>query len=110
MFKMQLDHVRTVEKGREIMTGAGIDAHVDDGVSHFRWQLLDMFRIPGIVVRNLASASERRSIDKIKKHHYGDCRNSCTNSPHASLPPLWKTMHSQREYYQEPEPPPVTMN
>jgi hypothetical protein len=111
MFKMQLNHVRAVEIGREIMTGTGIAAHVDDGISHFRWQALDMFRIPGIVVPNLASASERGSIGKTKKHNCsGDCRKSCANSPHTSLPPWWKTMDSQGEYYQEPERPPVTMN
>jgi hypothetical protein len=108
MFKMQLNHVRTVEIGRETMTGMGIAAHVGDGISHFRRQALDMFRIPGIVVPNLASASERGSIGKTKKHNCsGDCRKSCANSPHASLPPWWKTMHLEGEYYQEPERPPV---
>ena len=111
MFKMQLNQVRTVEIGREVMTGMGIAAHVDDGISHFRRQALDMFRIPGIVAPNLASASERGSIGKTKKHNCsGDCRKSRANSPHASLPPWWKTMHSQDAYYQEPERPPVTMN
>jgi hypothetical protein len=47
MFKMQLNQVRTVEIGREVMTGMGIAAHVDDGISHFRRQALDMFRIQG---------------------------------------------------------------
>ena len=97
MFKMQLNHVRTVEIGREIMTGMGIAAHVDDGISHFRRQALDMVRIPGIVVPNLASASDRGSIGKTKKHNCsGDCRMSCANSPHASLPSRWKTMHLER--------------
>lgn len=73
-FKMQPDHVRTVEIGREIMTGMGIAAHMDDGISHFRRQALNMFRIPGIVVTNLASAIERRAVGKTKKHRYGgDC-------------------------------------
>jgi hypothetical protein len=68
-FKMQLNHVRIVEIGREIMTGTGIAAHVDDGISHFRRQAFDTFRIPGIVVRNLTSASDRGSIGKTKKHN-----------------------------------------
>jgi hypothetical protein len=111
MFKVQLNHARIVEVGGEIMTGTGIAAHVDDGISHFGRQAFDMFRIPGIVVPNLASASDRGSIAKTKKHSCsGDCRKSCANSPHASLPPWRKTMHSQAEYYQGPERPPVTMN
>jgi hypothetical protein len=72
---MQLDQVRIVEIGREIVTGTGISANVDDDVSHLRRQTLDTFRIPGIVVPNIAAASVRGSICEANKQNCnGDCR------------------------------------
>src|ERR1700676_5486896 len=57
-----------------------------------------MFRIPGIVVSNLAATGERGSIVKAKKQNCSDdCRKPCVKNPHACLPPRWKTMYSQRQ-------------
>ena len=99
LVKMQSDQMRVVEIGRKIVTGTGIAAHVDDGISHLGRQAFDTFPIHGIAVRSQTAASERGSIGKTKKRNCsGDCRKSCANSPHASLPPWWKTMHLEGEY------------
>ena len=46
-----------------------IPAHAGDGTPNLGRQTIDTFRIPGIVVPNLTSASERGSIGKTKKHN-----------------------------------------
>ena len=75
------------------MTRTGIGAHADDGISYLRRQALNVFRIPWIVVSNLAATSERGLIGEVQKQGYsGDSEKPCGKSPHASLPPYWKTM------------------
>ena len=55
MFKMQPDYSRVVEIGRKVVRGAGsLAAHVNHGISYFRWKAIDMLRIPGVVVRKAA--------------------------------------------------------
>jgi len=51
------------------VTGTGVAAHVDDGISQVGRQAFDTFRIHGIVVPNLTAASERGSIGKTKKRN-----------------------------------------
>jgi hypothetical protein len=59
MFEVQLHQARIVEIGRKVVTGARwISAHADDSIPNLRRQTFDMFRIPGIVVANLAATSE----------------------------------------------------
>jgi len=92
---MKLDQARIIEIGREIVTGTGIGAHVYDGISHHQRQAVDMFRIPGVVVPNLAATGECRSIGKAKNQNCSaDCRKTCVRNPHADLPPCWKAMHN----------------
>src|ERR1700692_1619080 len=93
MLKVQLHQVRIVEISREIVTGTGTAAHVADGVSHFRRQAFDMFRIQGIVVQNLAAACEHCSIViKAKKHNCSRNRRPYEECPHASFS-VAETMH-----------------
>ena len=88
IFKMQLDQVRIVQIGRKIMTGAGISAHVDHGISHLGRQAVNSFRIQRIVVRSLAAACKHGSIGEANNQNCnGDCRKPCAKSPHAGLPP-----------------------
>ncbi len=78
--------MRIVEIGREVVTGMGWSlAHVDDGISHLRWQALDMFRTPGIVVPSRAAASERGLIGKAK----GMLKNNLVTFLGASFSELW---------------------
>jgi hypothetical protein len=59
MFEVQLHKARIVEIGRKVVTSARrISAHADDSIPNLGRQTFDMFRIPGIVVANLAAASE----------------------------------------------------
>lgn len=58
MFEVQLHQARIVEIGRKVVTSARISAHADDSIPNLGRQTFDMFRIPGIVVANLAAASE----------------------------------------------------
>ena len=96
MFKVQFDQVRIVGIGCEIVTGTGIGAHVDDGISHLRRQASDTFRIPDWVVPNKTAASERRSISEAKDQNCSsNCRKPCASGVHTSLPPWRKTPHSQ---------------
>jgi len=66
MFEVQFHQVRIVEIGRKVVAGARwVSAHADDSIPNLGRQTFDMFRIPGIVVANLAAASEaRRGIAK----------------------------------------------
>ena len=59
MFEVQLHQAGIVEIGRKVVTGARwISAHADDSIPNLGRQTIDMFRIPGIVVSNLAAASQ----------------------------------------------------
>src|SRR5216683_4793666 len=104
--------MRIVEIGREVVTGMGWSlAHVDDGISHLRWQALDMFRTPGIVVPSRAAASERGLIGKAKKQKCSShCRWPRVKSPHASLPSLVEDDAFARQRLSGTGRPPVTMN
>jgi hypothetical protein len=91
MFEVQLHQARIVEIGRKVMTGARwIAAHADDRIPNLRRQTLDMFRIPGIVVANLAAASEcawliaKQKQDNPCRGH----RKQLVKCQHASTPPV----------------------
>jgi len=103
MFEVQLHQARIVEIGRKVVTGARwISAHADDSIPSLGRQTIDMFRIPGIVMSNLAAASERGLIGKAKKQNCNsDCRKPLVKSPHASLRSWWKAMHLRRKDYQK---------
>jgi hypothetical protein len=59
MFEVQLDQSRIVEIGRKVVSGARLmPAHADNSTPHLGRQLINMFRIPGIVVANLTATSE----------------------------------------------------
>jgi len=61
MFEMQPDYSRVVEIGRKIVRGAGsLTAHVNHGISYLRWEAINMFRIPGVVVRKPATRKSAR--------------------------------------------------
>jgi hypothetical protein len=61
MFEMQPDYSRVVEIGRKVVRGAGsLAAHANHGISYFRWEAINMFRIPGVVVRKAATRKDAR--------------------------------------------------
>ena len=60
MLEVQLHQARIVEIGCEVVSGAEwISAHADDSIPNLGRQMFDMLWIPGIVVTNLTSASNR---------------------------------------------------
>jgi hypothetical protein len=94
MFEVQLHQVRIVEIGRKVVTGARwISAHADDGIPNLGRQVFDMFRIPGIVVGNLAAASECWwwTTNQQQANPSGDRRKPLVKCQHASTHPWWKT-------------------
>jgi len=68
MLEVELHQARIVEIGREVVSGARwISAHADDNTPNLGRQVFDMLGIPGIIVTNLAGASEcERLIARIK--------------------------------------------
>jgi hypothetical protein len=58
IFEVQLHQARVVGIGRKVVTGERwISAHPDDSIPNLGRQTIDTFRIPRIVVSNLAAAS-----------------------------------------------------
>ena len=57
MFKVQFDYFRMVNIGRKVVSGVGYHpAHVNYRVFYFRRKMVNMLRIPGLVVRESARA------------------------------------------------------
>lgn len=59
VFKVQPDYSCIVEIGRKVVRGVGSrPAHVNDRISYFGRELVDMLRIPRLVVWKTAPASK----------------------------------------------------
>jgi hypothetical protein len=59
MFKVQFDYFRMVNIGRKVMSGVGCHpAHVNDRVSYFGRKTVNVFSIPGLVVRKSTPSCE----------------------------------------------------
>ena len=57
VFKMQFDYSRVIEVGRKVVRGVGShSAHAKDRISYLRREMIDMLRIPRLVVRRSPTA------------------------------------------------------
>src|SRR5215471_18910284 len=75
MLKVQFDYSGIVEVGRKVVSGVGCrPAHVNDRVSYFRRKTVNVFRIPGLVVRKSTSSCECAGFST--KHEQQDARRS----------------------------------
>src|SRR5215471_14703920 len=73
MLKVQFDYSGIVEVGRKVVSGDR-PAHVNDRVSYFRRKTVNVFRIPGLVVRKSTSSCECAGLST--KHEQQDARRS----------------------------------
>jgi hypothetical protein len=90
IFEVQLDPPSIVEIRCKVTSDAcrRISAHTGDGTPNIERQTIDTFRIPGIVVRYLAAASECRWLigEQEQQNSGHGWRTSYGTLPHASTP------------------------
>jgi len=75
IFKVESDYSRIVEVGRKVMrSGGSHSAHVKDRISHFRWETIDTFDTPRLIVQKSIPSCQCAGLRTKRKQQNAGCR------------------------------------